>query len=70
MIFAVNPENKVVFEREMSKHKVPVTALGEFLEPEEGKSIKQSDGQLVKLKGGEKDPYWEAYFKAFTEGWK
>ncbi len=70
MIFAVNPENKVVFEREMSTHMVRVTALGEFLEPEEGRSIKLSDGQLVKLKGGEKDPYWEAYFKAFTEGWK
>lgn len=69
MVIAVEKgsENKVI-ER-LKKENIVCSIVGELTEKEKGIKLMEGDSQ-INLPYTGKDPYWDAFFKAYKEGWK
>jgi len=53
----------------LQKEKIDCIAVGEFIPKENGIKLLK-DGVTTDMPYFEKDPYWEAFFNAYKNGWK
>lgn len=53
----------------LEKNNIPCTEVGEITEKSKGIKLNE-EGRKSELIYHEKDPYWEAFFKALKSGWK
>lgn len=60
-------ENKVI--ESLEKVKIACSKVGEFTQLDSGINL-VTHGQVAEMKYYETDPYWAAFFKAFSSGWK
>lgn len=69
MIMAVNPEHESRLVAYLEAHTIEASVVGEFTAVQQGcQIVKEGQSQPFAFDG--KDPYWEAFFRAFNAGWK
>ncbi|HEV8513759.1 MAG TPA: AIR synthase-related protein, partial [Cyclobacteriaceae bacterium] len=69
MIIAVRKGSEQKVIDRLQKEKIDCTVVGEFTPKENGIKLFK-DGEPTDVPYFEKDPYWEAFFNAYKNGWK
>lgn len=69
MIITCKKESQQEIIAGLRKKGIPCSAVGQITKKNEGITLVQND-TYNSLHYVEKDPYWEAYFKAWKTGWK
>lgn len=69
MIMAVKPGVEQKLINHLESRFIPATVVGKMAERESGFTLIENDEEK-EFTFNEKDPYWEAYFKALKAGWK
>lgn len=68
MIMAVKRGCEAAVISALASRQIKATEIGEFVAPEEGCQLIIGDKQVA-MPYHEKDPYWAAFFNAYTKGW-
>ena len=69
MIMAVKEGEEQRLINHLTAHNIDATVVGKFQHPEEGCRILEGDREKSFTFDG-RDPYWEAFFRAFNQGLK
>ena len=69
MIMAVKPGTEQKLTSHLAAKGIPATVVGELLPAQEGFRIVENNAEQPLSFHG-KDPYWEAFFRAFKAGWR
>lgn len=70
MIIAVKPGAEQTVIAALDTHKIKATAIGSFVNQQHGYKLIDVNNNEQIMPYFEKDPYWDAFFKAYNEGWK
>ena len=69
MVIAVKKGYDINVIDRLREEKIDCTAVGEFTSKENGIKLLK-DGDVTNMPYLEKDPYWEAFFNAYKNGWR
>lgn len=69
MIMAVKPGTEQKLIRHLNHHSIPAAAVGRMTDPVAGRKIVEN-GKVKMVDFNGVDPYWNAFYKALSAGWK
>jgi hydrogenase expression/formation protein HypE len=70
MLMAVKKGNEEKVIKALSEKNIGCSVIGEFVDKNEGMLIREENGRTKPLVYQQKDPYWNAFFRAFRSNWK